>query len=47
MAGAPPGLQALGWTPAELAERRRRGDPIARECDSVGVVVHGVLPPLA
>ena len=47
MTGAPPGLQALGWTPAELAERRHRGDPIARECDSVGVVVHGVLPPLA
>ena len=38
-------LQALGWTPAELAERRRRSDPIARGCDRVGVVVHGVLPP--
>jgi len=45
MAGAPPGLQPVGWTPAELAERRSRGDPIARECDSVGVVVYGALPP--
>jgi len=45
MAGAPPGLQALGWTPAELVERRRRRDPIALECDGVGVVVHGALPP--
>jgi len=45
MAGAPPGVQALGWTPAELVERRRRRDPIALECESVGVVVHGALPP--
>ncbi len=45
MADAPPGLQPVGWTPAELAERRRRGDPIARECDAVGVIVHGHLPP--
>ncbi len=46
-ADIPPGIQPVGWTPAELAERRRRGDPIARECDSVGVVVHGALPPAA
>lgn len=46
MAGAPPGVQSLGWTPAELAERRHRRDPIALECDSVGVVVHGALPPM-
>lgn len=45
MADAPPGLQPVGWTPAELAERRHRRDPIARECDSVGVVVYGALPP--
>ena len=45
MADAPPGLQPVGWTPAELAERRRRGDPIARECDTVGVVVYARLPP--
>ena len=45
MADAPPGLQPVGWTPTELAGRRRRGDPIARECDTVGVVVYGRLPP--
>lgn len=45
MAGAPPGVQALGWTSAELSERRNRRDPIALECDRVGVVVHGALPP--
>ncbi|HSH61716.1 MAG TPA: hypothetical protein VK988_19125, partial [Acidimicrobiales bacterium] len=44
MADAPPGLQPVGWTPAELAERRRRRDPIAVECDGVGVVVYGALP---
>jgi predicted nucleotidyltransferase len=44
MSGAPPGLQALGWTPSELAERRRRKDPIALECDNVGVAVYGALP---
>lgn len=42
--GAPPGLQPVGWTPAELAQRRRRRDPIAREADAVGVVVFGALP---
>ena len=45
MSGAPPGLQPVGWTPAELDERRRRGDPMARESDTVGVTVHGRLPP--
>ncbi len=44
MADAPPGLQPVGWTPAELADRRRRRDPIAAECDGVGVVVYGALP---
>lgn len=44
MADAPPGLQPVGWTPSELAERRTRRDPIARECDDVGVVVWGTLP---
>jgi hypothetical protein len=34
----------VGWTPAELAQRRRRRDPIAREADAVGVVVFGALP---
>lgn len=40
-ADAPPGLQPLGWTGAEIAHHRRRGDPIAVECDTAGVVVHG------
>lgn len=47
MDGAPPGMQALGWTAAELTERRHRCDPIALECDRVGVVVLGALPPRA
>ncbi|MDP8975229.1 MAG: nucleotidyltransferase domain-containing protein [Actinomycetota bacterium] len=44
MADTPPGLQPVGWTSAELAERRRRRDPIAVECDVVGVVIYGALP---
>ncbi len=47
MADAPPGLQPVGWTPAELTERRRRRDPIALECDGVGVVVYGALPAIS
>ena len=47
MQDAPPGLQPVGWTPEELAARRQRGDPIARECDAVGVTVFGSLPPSA
>jgi len=45
MRDAPPGLQPVGWTPEELTARRLRGDPIARECDAVGMVVSGSLPP--
>lgn len=45
MQDAPPGLQAIGWTPAELVARRLRNDPIARECEAAGVVVFGQLPP--
>jgi hypothetical protein len=41
---APPGLQPVGWTPEELAARRERRDPIARECDAVGITVSGRLP---
>lgn len=44
MVDAPPGLQPIGWTPEELAERRQRRDPIATECDALGVVVFGALP---
>jgi hypothetical protein len=41
----PPGVEAVVWTAAELAERRaRRTDPIARDAYDVGVVVHGRLP---
>ncbi len=41
---APIGVQPVGWTPNEFADRRRRNDPIARECDGVGVTVLGALP---
>ncbi|MGH8998654.1 MAG: nucleotidyltransferase domain-containing protein [Acidimicrobiia bacterium] len=37
----PPGLQAVAWSPAELVERRRRGDPMALEAGEIGVVVWG------
>lgn len=40
----PPGIEPVGWTVAELAERRRRVDPIAVEADTVGFVVAGELP---
>ncbi len=40
----PGGLEPVGWTPSELAERRRRRDPIACEADEVGVVVRGAWP---
>lgn len=39
----PPGLEPVGWTVAEHAERRRRGDPIASEADHAGVVVLGAV----
>jgi hypothetical protein len=35
----PPGVQPIIWTPEELAHQRRRGNPIAREVDEIGVVV--------
>jgi predicted nucleotidyltransferase len=43
-ADAPPGLEPLGWTPEEFATKRRRGDPIACEASSLGIVVWGQLP---
>jgi predicted nucleotidyltransferase len=45
LAPVPPGLQPIGWTPNELAARRRRRDPIALEAGTVGVTVWGTLPP--
>jgi len=40
----PPGVEAIVWTCAELADRRARGtDPIARDAYDVGIVVHGRL----
>jgi hypothetical protein len=41
---APPGIQPVGWMPDEFADRRRHNDPIARECDTVGITVLGALP---
>jgi len=40
----PPGVQPIIWTPDEQARERRRGNPIAREVDEIGVVVWGELP---
>jgi hypothetical protein len=45
MQDAPPGLEPVAWTVDEFVDRRRRGDPIARECDSVGVLLFGGVPP--
>jgi predicted nucleotidyltransferase len=42
-ADSPLGVQPIGWTPEELARRVARRDPIARECEAVGVVVYGAL----
>jgi predicted nucleotidyltransferase len=44
MADTPPGVQPIGWTPDELAQRRASNDPLAREAYDVGVVVKGRLP---
>lgn len=40
----PPGIEPVGWTVAELADRRCRHDPIAVEADRVGIIVAGALP---
>ncbi|HEX3393764.1 MAG TPA: nucleotidyltransferase domain-containing protein [Acidimicrobiales bacterium] len=43
--GKPPGLEAVVWTGAELAERRAwHTDPIVGDAYGVGVVVYGRLP---
>jgi predicted nucleotidyltransferase len=44
MADSPPGLQAIGWTPAELSSKQARRDPLAIEAATAGVVVWGRLP---
>ena len=41
----PPGVEAILWTPAELAARRSRGtDPLANDAYGAGMVVYGALP---
>lgn len=39
-----PGVQAVAWTPEELAHRLARRDPIAVEAYTSGVLVRGALP---
>lgn len=46
VAPKPPGVEAIVWTPGELAERRSRHDPIAVEAYQAGVPVLGALPPV-
>ncbi len=41
----PPKVQAIAWTPNELADRARKHDPIATEAVERGVVVRGELRP--
>jgi uncharacterized protein len=38
------GVQPIGWTADEFAERNRRGDPIATAVHGHGVVVYGTVP---
>ncbi|HXF98195.1 MAG TPA: nucleotidyltransferase domain-containing protein [Gaiellaceae bacterium] len=42
VADAPGGVQPVGYTPEELREALRRGNPLAREAVASGVVLHGV-----
>lgn len=41
LAGAPPGVQPIAWTPAEFARERDRHNPIAAEALEVGVAIRG------
>ncbi|MDQ2728254.1 MAG: nucleotidyltransferase domain-containing protein [Actinomycetota bacterium] len=41
---ASPGISALAWSPAEMAREVARGNPIAVEVMTLGVVVRGTLP---
>lgn len=38
---APPGVQAIGFTPHEFREALTAGNPLAREASEVGVVLRG------
>jgi uncharacterized protein len=42
---APPRVQPVGYTSAELAEANARGNPLVREAFELGVPVVGKLPP--
>lgn len=37
MAGRPPRVEPIGFTPAELADARRRHNPLVVELDSIGI----------
>ncbi len=39
MEGRPPRVEPIGFTPAELAEARRRRNPVVVELDSIGISV--------
>lgn len=40
-AAAPTGVSPIGWTPAELRRELARGNPLAREAVTDGVVLRG------
>ncbi len=44
LAPVPPGLEVVVWTTDELAQARRKHNPIAVEADEIGVNVWGELP---
>lgn len=37
MEGRPPRVEPIGFTPAELEDARRRGNPLVVELDSIGI----------
>ncbi len=39
MEGRPPRVEPIGFTPAELADARRRRNPMVVELDSIGIAV--------
>lgn len=39
MEGRPPRVEPIGFTPAELADARRRRNPLVVELDSIGIPV--------